>query len=225
MNIIMQIASVLVSLMGSAWHQEPLNSLIALSASDERLEYRVKLSTTKLVIAVGDVTTESVDAIVNPANVYLANFGGVALAIDTAAGPHLKECIDHLPKNAQGKYLEIGQALTTDAFNLHAVGIKHIIHAVGPDTRVPAQDVQKEQLLAATYTAILDEAKKTESIQSVAVPSISTGIFGYDINQAAPIALSQIITWIKKNPFRLKEVRIVVWPANFQVYKDILQHL
>lgn len=222
MKSLLHIASLALGLIGNLWDKNPLDSLVLLNTTEQKIEYRVKWSTTKLVLTQGDLITQHVDAIVNPANVRLMNFGGVALAINNAAGPSLQAHIDSLPCNADGKYLKVGQALVTDAFNLTNNGIQHIVHAVGPDTRRTWQAASKEKLLARTYISILEEAAKHDEITTIALPSISTGIFGYDVNEASPIALNQVISWIKNHPLRFKEVRFVLWPDNFNVYKNIL---
>jgi len=153
-----------------------------------------------------------VDAIVNPANVFLANGGGLAYAIAQQAGPALQQAIDALPKKANGQYLNVGQALSTPAFNLtrpatwHAGGIVYIIHTVGPDVRDPQQAAHKEALLKSAYTEALNVASKHPEIKSIAFPSISTGIFCYPIEEAMPIAINAVAQWIQEHPNRFEVV-------------------
>lgn len=131
-----------------------------------------------------------VDAIVNPANRWLNHGGGVAGALLKAASPKLQEKSNQILQTFSSQSLPVGSVVVTGSYNLQKQGIKKIMHAVGPDCRDSEENSNRKELLKKTYENIFALAKK-EGLKSIAIPSISTGIFGYpDLNQATEIALS-----------------------------------
>lgn len=132
----------------------------------------------------GDITKQSVDAIVNAANSALAGGGGVDGAIHKAAGPQiLEECL-RIRKQQGG--CPAGYAVITSAGKLNA---KYIIHAVGPIWR--GGTTNEAETLAAAYRNSLLLAVQY-GVDSIAFPSISTGAYGYPLKLAAPVAVSTI---------------------------------
>lgn len=131
----------------------------------------------------GDITAESVDAVVNAANEQLAPGGGVCGAIHDAGGPAIEaECrrIGHCPT---------GGAVATTAGGLPA---RFVIHAVGPVWR--GGDRGEPGLLASAYRSALDEAARVGA-RSVAFPAISTGIYGYPLEEATRVAVEAVRNW------------------------------
>jgi len=134
----------------------------------------------KIECVMGDITRqEGFDAVVNAANAQLAPGGGVAGAIHRAAGPELyEECRDLAP-------IKPGQAVITRGYKLPN---PYVIHCLGP---VYGVDQPSEVLLADCYRNALKLADE-QGLRSVAFPAISTGVFGYPLEDAARVALATI---------------------------------
>ena len=128
----------------------------------------------------GDITKLEVDAIVNAANEHLQHGGGVAAAISRAAGPELQD------ESSLLEPVPTGSAKATKGYNLEA---KWVIHAVGP--RWVGGHNNERQLLESAYKSSIRLAAELGA-KSLAFPSISTAIFGFPIELAAPIAMKAI---------------------------------
>ncbi len=166
-----------------------------------------------LKIVQGDITQQDTDAIVNAANETLLGGGGVDGAIQRAAGPQLlAEC-----RTLGG--CATGDAKITRGYNLRA---RHVIHTVGPIYRDGKQG--EPQLLASAYRRSLELAREN-NLQSVAFPAISTGVYGYPREDAARIAFTTIMEFLKSNT-SLKLVRMVLFDANaLAAHERVLQEL
>jgi O-acetyl-ADP-ribose deacetylase (regulator of RNase III) len=148
----------------------------------------------RIVVVRADITTLDVDAIVNAANETLLGGGGVDGAIHAAAGPGLlEEC-----RTLGG--CKTGQAKITGGHRLKA---RFVIHAVGPVWRGGAHG--EEQLLSSCYESAIALAREHE-LQTIAFPSISTGIFGYPMDQAARVAVTAVARALAGGPLPARVV-------------------
>jgi O-acetyl-ADP-ribose deacetylase len=165
----------------------------------------------------GDITKENVDAITNAANELLAGGGGVDGAIHRAGGPAImKEC-DEIRAKQGG--CPTGQAVITTGGNLPA---KYVIHTVGPVWR--GGNAGEPGLLASCYRESLSLARQN-GIKTIAFPSISTGIFGYPVEQAAATALNAVKAFLEAHD-GIDEVRFVLFDdVTYQAYEDALDGL
>ena len=144
------------------------------------LSFPVGAATVDILVA--DITTLSIDAIVNAANSSLLGGGGVDGAIHRAAGPDLlKEC-----RTLGG--CKTGSARITRGYKLPA---KHVIHAVGPVWQGGGSD--EDALLASCYRTALDLAA-ARNLASIAFPAISTGIYAFPADRAARIAVGAVVS-------------------------------
>ena len=141
----------------------------------------------RITVEQGDITKLDCDCIVNAANRSLLGGGGVDGAIHRAAGPELlAEC-----RTLHG--CRTGEAKITKGYRLKA---KYIIHTVGPIYEGTAQDAVQ---LADCYRNSLDLAQKN-GIHSIAFPAISTGVYGYPLEDATEIAVDTVSNWLKEHP-------------------------
>jgi O-acetyl-ADP-ribose deacetylase (regulator of RNase III) len=131
----------------------------------------------------GDITVQNTDAIVNAANEALAGGGGVDGAIHAAAGPELLAACRSIPEVEPGVRCPTGEARLTPGFRLSA---DFVIHTVGPRYSMP----DAPALLESAFSSSLTIASEHPDIRTVALPAISCGIFGYPVEEAAPIAIS-----------------------------------
>ena len=135
-------------------------------------------------IVQADITTLSVDAIVNAANETLLGGGGVDGAIHRAAGPRLLETCRAIPEVSAGVRCPTGEARITPGFDLPA---RFVIHTVGPVWR--GGDRGEPGLLTDCHRGVLELASE-HAVDSIAFPAISCGVYGYPRDAAAGIALA-----------------------------------
>jgi O-acetyl-ADP-ribose deacetylase (regulator of RNase III) len=161
------------------------------------MRFKVNQATVELIK--GNIVEQDVDALVNAANSGLSGGGGVDGAIHRAAGRELlAEC------RTLGR-CPTGEARITKGYRLKA---RHVIHAVGPVYQRRPQDAE---LLASAYRNSLQLASQHQ-IKTIAFPAISTGIYGYPLDQAAPIALRTVKEYLAQHP-EIELVRFVLWDA------------
>jgi O-acetyl-ADP-ribose deacetylase (regulator of RNase III) len=156
----------------------------------------------RIVLVQGDITTEAVDAVVNAANSSLLGGGGVDGAIHRRGGPEILAACQDLRRSHYGRGLPTGQAVATTAGRLPA---RHVIHTVGP---VWTRDEDRSDLLASCYRASLRVADELGA-RTVAFPAISTGVYGWPMEDGARIAVGTV----RSAATAVEEVRFVLFGA------------
>jgi len=176
------------------------------------MSFKCKIGNSILELIAGDITVQDTEAVVNAANKALSPGGGVSGAIHRAAGPELwDEC-----RTLGG--CRTGEAKLSRGHNLKA---KYVIHTVGPvysgskSDPEDLRDCYKNSLLLASRN----------KIKSVSFPSISTGIFGYPVNEASRVALKTITNFLEEHP-EIDLVRMVLFTeGDYGIYKASLDKI
>jgi O-acetyl-ADP-ribose deacetylase len=147
---------------------------------DDQANTDATVGDVRIEIAEGDITAQpGIDAIVNAANAFLAPGAGVAGAIHRVAGPGLaKECRPLAP-------IATGECVITSG---HRLANPYVVHCLGP---IYATDEDPENHLASCYRRALDLADERE-LRSICFPAVSTGVFGYPLEEAAEIAIRTV---------------------------------
>lgn len=139
----------------------------------------------RITLEQGDITKQVVDALVNAANSSLLGGGGVDGAIHRAGGPAILEECKRIRAERYPEGLPTGEAVATTGGNLPA---KWVIHTVGP-VYTPSED--RSQLLASCHRSSLRVAEELGA-RTIAFPAISTGVYGYPVEEAAPVAIAAV---------------------------------
>ena len=167
----------------------------------------------RIEVVEGDITKQLVDAIVNAANTTLLGGGGVDGAIHRAAGPELlEEC------RALGG-CPTGQAKITKGYRLPA---KWVIHTVGPVWRDGRH--AEDELLAGCYLNSLALADRN-GVRSIAFPSISTGAYGFPLERAARIAVTEIEQFLAQNSSMEKVVLVAFGKSAFDIHRKAIEEI
>lgn len=175
------------------------------------MRYQIDGSAIELVQ--GDLTQQDVDAIVNAANTSLLGGGGVDGAIHRAAGPELlAEC-----ETLGG--CDTGDAKITRGYRLKA---KHVIHAVGPIYRDGHHG--EAERLASAYRRSLELAAANH-LSSIAFPAISTGAYGYPVEDAARVAFRTIIDFIQTHDQPGLVRFVLFYPSTYETHRRVLEDL
>jgi O-acetyl-ADP-ribose deacetylase (regulator of RNase III) len=172
----------------------------------------------KLQLSIGDITVEASDAIVNAANSSLLGGGGVDGAIHRAGGAAiLEEC--KAIRASQGG-CPTGHAVITTGGRLAA---RFVIHTVGPVWR--GGNRGEEALLASCYRNSLRLAAE-KGLSSISFPSVSTGVYGYPVREAARVAIGAVAEFLEREKNAPALVRFVLFDGKtFQVYCEALGEL
>jgi O-acetyl-ADP-ribose deacetylase (regulator of RNase III) len=167
----------------------------------------------RIAVIQGDITEQKVDAIVNAANNSLLGGGGVDGAIHRAAGPELLEECQGLGG------CETGQAKITRGYRLPA---QWVIHAVGPVWQ--GGDRNEDQLLAQCYRSCFALAEEY-AIKTMAFPSISTGAYGFPLERATRIAVTEVKEFLERNSTLEKVLLICFSERAYQCYVNVVREI
>lgn len=167
----------------------------------------------KIEIIQGDITRLEVEAIVNAANESLLGGGGVDGAIHRAAGSELLEACREL------NGCPTGEARITKGYNLPA---RYVIHTVGPVWQGGGSN--EKNLLASCYRNSLQLAVD-HNLRSIAFPSISTGVYGFPIEQASRIALRVILDFVETEDAAPRVVMTCFSAQDLDAYRQVYQEL
>jgi O-acetyl-ADP-ribose deacetylase len=169
----------------------------------------------KLTLLEGDITRVAADAIVNAANSALAGGGGVDGAIHRAGGPAIMRELDEIRARTGG--CPTGSAVATGAGSLPA---KYVFHAVGPVYRDGRHG--EPELLASCYRRCLELAEE-RAAATISFPAISTGVYGYPLEEAATIALREVTAHLDRPDAHVRRAILVLFgrPA-YEAYAKAL---
>jgi len=166
----------------------------------------------RIVLLEGDITSQDVDAIVNAANSTLLGGDGVDGAIHRKGGPRVLAACRQVRSTRYPDGLRTGQAVATTGGNLRA---PWVIHTVGP---VYARSEDRSALLALCHTESLRVADELGAT-TVAFPAISTGVYGYPLDEAAPVAIAAV----REAGTYVEEVRFVLFGRDaFEAFERAL---
>ena len=165
----------------------------------------------RIRIVQGDITLLDVEAVVNAANKHLQLGGGVAGAIRARGGPSIQEECDRLAP------IDVGEAVITSGGNLKA---KYVIHAVGP---VNGEGAEEAKLARATLSSLGLAASR--KIRSLAFPAISTGIYGFPLQDCSQIMLQVSLDFLKKNRYPREIVFCLFGKEAEDIFRQMLASL
>jgi O-acetyl-ADP-ribose deacetylase (regulator of RNase III) len=165
----------------------------------------------RIRIVEGNIVLLDVEAVVNAANKQLKLGGGVAGAIRSYGGPSIQAECDRLAP------IEVGQAVITGGGSLKA---KYVIHAVGP---VNGEGDEDAKLARATASCL--RIAKDKKIQSLAIPAISTGVYGFPLQKCSQIMVSVVRDFLKTNDYPGEVVFCLFGKEAYSIFKRTLETL
>jgi len=165
----------------------------------------------RIRVVEGDITLLNVEAVVNAANKNLRLGGGVAGAIRARGGPAIQEECNRLAP------IEVGEAVITGGGNLRA---KYVIHAVGP---VNGEGNEEAKLARATLSSL--RIASGRKIGSLAFPAISTGIYGFPLQECSQVMLRVSLEFLKKNDYPRTVVFCLYGAEAHEIFRKTLASL
>ncbi|GGQ53840.1 protein-ADP-ribose hydrolase [Streptomyces asoensis] len=199
------------ALLGAERHLRPAVSALELPTVAEEFPGAGFPAAAGTVLWRGDITTLAADAVVNAANSRLLGcfrprHACIDNALHNAAGPRLRDDCRTVV-TAQGAPEPTGTAKITRGYHLPA---RYVLHTVGPVVQGRPQTYDAHAL-ASSYRACLDLAAEVDSVRTLAFCAVSTGVFGYPKEEAAPVALHTVAEWIAAHPGRFDRVVFTVF--------------
>ena len=173
-----------------------------------------QIGKTKVLLVQGDITDMDTDAIVNAANASLMGGGGVDGAIHRKGGPRILEECKRLRAREWPQGLPTGKAAITTGGNLKA---KYVIHTVGPIWH--GGNKKEPELLAEAYRNSLKLAV-SKGLKTIAFPSISTGAYGYPLEKASKVALTEVKEFLEKEDDFRKVIFVLFAKSDLEIYKE-----
>jgi len=200
------------ALLGAERRLRPAVSALELPTIAEEFHGATFRAATETVLWRGDIPTLAADAVVNAANSQLLGcfrplHPCIENAFHSAAGPRLRDDC-HTIITAQGAPEPTGTAKITRGYHLPA---RYVLHTVGPVVQGRRPRARDAQALASSYRACLDLAAEMETIRTLAFCAVSSGVFGYPKEEAAPVALHTVSEWIAAHPGRFDRVVFTVF--------------
>jgi O-acetyl-ADP-ribose deacetylase (regulator of RNase III) len=185
--------------------------------AEKTCEYQIGKA--KVCLVQGDITEMDTDVIVNAANPSLMGGGGVDGAIHRKGGPKILEECKRIRATEWPNGLPTGKAVITTGGNLKA---KYVIHTVGPIWR--GGESGEPELLAEAYRNSLALAV-SKGLKTIAFPSISTGAYGYPIEEACKVALKTVREFLEKEDKLEKVVLVLYSKHDFEVYREAAKEI
>ena len=182
------------------------------------LDFILQVGHSQIQLLKGDITAIAADAIVNAANAELMGGGGVDGAIHRAGGPEIMAELDVI--RSRIKRCQTGSAVVTGAGRLPA---KSVFHAVGPIYRNGQHG--EAEALRSCYTTCLKLAAE-HGVKTISFPSISTGVYGYPIEEGAEIAVRTTSDWLREHSEPVRTVKLVQFSdRDHEIYRKYAQKL
>jgi O-acetyl-ADP-ribose deacetylase (regulator of RNase III) len=175
---------------------------------------RFRVGRAEITLVQGDITSIDIDVIVNAANPTLMGGGGVDGAIHSKGGPEILEECRRIRAEQWPNGLPIGEAVMTSGGNLKA---RHVIHTVGPVWHGGTRD--EPRLLAQAYSNSLKLAISNR-LRTIAFPSISTGAYGYPVEEAGEIAIATIREFLEREDSLDRVMFVLFTKHDLDVYEE-----
>jgi O-acetyl-ADP-ribose deacetylase (regulator of RNase III) len=173
----------------------------------------------EICLVQGDITDVDVDAIVNAANSTLMGGGGVDGAVHRKGGPRILDECKRIRTKQWPNGLPTGRAVITSGGDLKA---RHVVHTVGPVWRGGTND--EPELLAQAYRSSLELAVSA-GVKTIAFPSISTGAYGYPIDDASRIAVGTVKEFLEKEDGLDRVLFVLFTGHDFDIYRERIRAL